>query len=264
MKLQLSNLRKIGLSQQLAEVYLILLKIGPTTILALTREIGIPRTTCYHRLELLKKRGFIFEYIKNKRRIFSVRNPEIILKKTQNQLSEAKKINDTAKNLVEQLKSFIKTPPSYTHVKFYEGKENVWEVFEQTLRTNKDSFWYGFGKSFLGQYDFQKFLTIFSKRRRQFGQTKTYNILPPDSKIKKISERGETDFQEFRFLKKDIDFSAGVCIFGNKVAIFSFEKEISAAIIDGVATARLLESMFFTIWQGLPKFPIKNCGLLKK
>lgn len=245
------QLQKLGLNETEAKTYLALLKVGGASVGALSRETGIARTTLYYAIVELKKKGFIFEKLIDKRRRVIARSPEFLEKQANHKLEYAKELSDSMKELVPTLKKLAKEDKSYSTVSHFEGKESVWEVFEVILRTNKDSYWYGFGRRFLENYDFETFSANFSKKRRQYGKTKSFNIIPAFPEADKVARRGETDFQEFRFLPSDINFDAGLCIFGNKVAIFSYNKEISATIIEGVAVAEIAKSMFNIIWSSI-------------
>ncbi|PIX30220.1 hypothetical protein COY45_01935 [Candidatus Berkelbacteria bacterium CG_4_10_14_0_8_um_filter_42_34] len=248
---QINQLEQLGLNENEAKTYLALLKLGQTNISRLSSELSVPRTTLYYSIAGLKEKGFAFERVSAKKRLFSPRSPEFLAKKAENQLENAKEINHRVNDLIPSLKKLASNPVSYSQVTYFEGKESVWQVFEIILRSNKDSYWFGFGEAFLKNYDFDSFVTNFSKKRRQFGRTKSYNIIPPFEGARKIERRGETDFQEFRFLKSDQDFNAGICIFADKIAIFSCDKNLSATLIQGIAIAEIANTMFMMIWETL-------------
>jgi len=50
-------------------------------------------------------------------------------------------------------------------------------------------------------------------------------------------------------LKDDQDFDAGICIFGDKIAIFSYDNGLSATLIQGTAIAEIVSVMFMMIWE---------------
>ena len=245
------KLQSLGLNETEAKAYLALLKLGGATVGELSRETGVARTTLYYSIEELKQKGFVFEKLIDKKRRLVPRSPGFLEKKAQHQVKEAQNIADSISNLIPSLKALSKEDSSFATVTHFEGKESVWEVFEMILRTNKDSYWYGFGRKFLESYDFDNFVNNFSKKRRQYGRTRSYNIIPLFPEAEQVARRGETDFQEFRFLHHDTGFDAGVCIFGHKVAIFSFDKELAATIIEGVAVAKIMHTMFQSIWRSL-------------
>lgn len=248
---QINQLKQLGLNENEAKTYLALLKLGQTNISRLSSELSIPRTTLYYSIAGLKEKGFAFERISAKKRLFSARSPEFLSKKAASQLKLAKEVNNNITTLIPSLKKLASNPLSFSQVSHFEGRESVWEVFEIILRSNKDSYWFGFGQTFLKNYDFDYFVANFSKKRRQFGRTKSYNIIPPFDGAAKIASRGETDFQEFRFLGKEQNFNAGICIFGNKIAIFSYDNGLSATLIQGEAIAEIASTMFMMIWNSL-------------
>lgn len=248
---QINQLKQLGLNENEAKTYVALLKLGQTNISRLSSELSVPRTTLYYSISGLKEKGFAFERVQAKKRLFSARSPEFLSKKATLQLESAKEISDKAEDLINSLKNITKEPTSFSRVSHFEGKESVWEVFEIILRSNQDSYWFGFGQTFLENYDFEYFVNNFSKKRRQFGRTKSFNIIPPFENALKIAKRGETDFQEFRFLKSKQDFNAGICIFGNKIAIFSYDDGLSATLIEGRAIAEIARAMFQIVWDSL-------------
>jgi len=248
---QIKKLKQLGLNNNEAEAYLALLKMEQCTISKLGLEILIPRTTLYYSIQGLKEKGFIFERIKGKKRYFSPRQPDFLAKKASAQLEKAKEINNKTSDLIKSLKKITKNSPSNTKIEHYEGKDGVWEVFEKILRLNEDSFWFGFGENFLDNYDFNFFFDNFTKKRRQYGKAKTYSIVPAFDKITKIKKRGDVDFQEIKLLNDNKQNDAGICIFGNYIGIFSYEKDISATVIEGKAVSDIVKSMFFMIWDNL-------------
>ncbi|MEI8060967.1 MAG: helix-turn-helix domain-containing protein [Candidatus Berkelbacteria bacterium] len=245
------QLEQLGLNETEAKTYLALLKIGSSSVGTLSKESGIARTTLYYSIEELKKKGFVFEKLIDQKKRLIPRSPEFLGKKAEKLAQQAHETAKSISSLIPALKKLAKEDSSYSTVNHYEGKESVWEVFEIILRSNKDSLWFGFGQSFLENYDFDYFVTNFSKKRRQFGRTKSFNIIPPFKSAAKIATRGETDFQEFRFLGKDQNFNAGICIFGNKIAIFSYDNVLSATLIQGDAIAEIASTMFKMIWKSL-------------
>lgn len=246
---QIMQLKQFGLNDNEAKTYLALLKMGQSSISKLGLEILIPRTTLYYSIKGLKEKGFIFERIKGKKRYFSPRQPNFLTKKALDQLGRAQVVNENVGDLIISLKKITNDLPSYVKVEHYEGKQGVWEVFEKILRSNRDSLWFGFGENCLKYYDFDFFLNNFSKKRRQYGKTKSYSILPASDKFAIVKKREDTDFQEIKFLDKNKESNAGLCVFGDNIAIFSYEENITATIIAGRSISEIVRLMFFMIWD---------------
>jgi predicted transcriptional regulator len=255
---QVNQLQQLGLNENEAKTYIALLRLGQANISRLSSELSVPRTTLYYSIEGLKLKGFAFQRMTGKKRLFSARSPEFLSKKAKSRLESAKEVNNKAEDLINSLKKIAKDPSSHSQVSHFEGKESVWEVFEIILRSNQDSYWFGFGQTFLENYDFEFFVNNFSKKRRQFGRTKSFNVLPPSESALKIARRGETDFQEFRFLQPGQNFNAGMCIFGNKIAIFSHDSGLSATLIESIAVVEITKTMFQMIWDSIGDVALKT------
>lgn len=247
----LRQLQLLGLNKNEAEIYLALLKIGPASVVNLAAATAITRTSLYYQLTGLKQKGLAYESRQNKKRFFHARQPDFLKKISRHKLVAAQQTETITASLIPSLKKMVSLPSSRTRVTFYEGKQSVWEVFEIILRANKDACWFGFGEKFFEFFGYDHFIRNFSKKRRQYGRTKTLNILPFIPQAVKIAARGETYFYEFRFLKDQSDFESGICIFGDKIAIFSYAKDISATVLEGAALAALTRTMFMLIWHSL-------------
>jgi len=248
---KINQLKQFGLNENEAKAYLALLKLSQSTISNLSSETLISRTTLYYSIQKLKEKGLVFERLKGKKKYFTPRQPTVLEKKAQYQLKNAQFVNDNVQDLIQSLKQIVQEPSSYSKIEHYEGKNSVWEVFEKILKSNQDSYWFGFDENFFNHYNYKYFLNNFTKKRRQFGKTKTYSIIPPIKQAVKAAEKKEIDFHEIKFLTKQTQFNAGICVFGNRIAIFSYDHDLSATILEGEAISGIIKSMFFLIWDDM-------------
>ena len=72
----LGTLEKIGLVKHEAQVYLASLALGPSTVLKIAKEAGLPRTTVYSIIESLKKKGLIFIEEKGFKKLHAPQRPD--------------------------------------------------------------------------------------------------------------------------------------------------------------------------------------------
>jgi sugar-specific transcriptional regulator TrmB len=72
----IKTLSSFGLSKNDALVYVAGLSLGPSTILKLSKEAGIKRTTTYSVVESLKQKGLIFVEQKGWKQYYVSENPE--------------------------------------------------------------------------------------------------------------------------------------------------------------------------------------------
>ena len=70
-------LKSLELSEKEALVYLTMLRIGSQGVSIVAKKSGLSRTTCYHVLESLQKKGYVSSYEKNKIDYYNAESPEI-------------------------------------------------------------------------------------------------------------------------------------------------------------------------------------------
>jgi sugar-specific transcriptional regulator TrmB len=97
------NLMQLGFSQREAEVYLMLLRIGPSPASSLAQRVGMKRATVYSVLEALLERGLVtFEQDENYRK-YIPHDPECLLFGLEKQNAELKFRMNLAKACIENL-----------------------------------------------------------------------------------------------------------------------------------------------------------------
>ena len=72
-------LKQIGLTDGEIEVYLCLLRIGPSLVSRITKETGLHRTHIYDTLEKLKEKGLVSTFIQSGKNYFKPAKPNKIL-----------------------------------------------------------------------------------------------------------------------------------------------------------------------------------------
>src|SRR3989338_3406537 len=125
-------LKTIGLSEKEAQVYLGLLELGRGTVSSVTRRVGINRTSGYHLLDGLVSKGLISVSGKEPKQEYIAESPEKITDLLKKQLEKDEARLKSAEELVPQLKS-LHNVTDRPRVRFYEGKEGLMQVYEDTL-----------------------------------------------------------------------------------------------------------------------------------
>src|SRR3989344_5870364 len=110
----LTELTKIGLTDEEARVYLACLEVsgGPVSVIA--RKAGVQRVSCYYTIENLLKKRLLSQYNKNGVKCFAPEPPEQL-----EQLMQ-EKVN-IAKGLQPELKTLITGTGFRPTIRFYEG-----------------------------------------------------------------------------------------------------------------------------------------------
>lgn len=130
---------KLGLSRELADIYIALKMNGPLTISELARQSGVERTRIYRLFSELRRTGLIEVEARAKRDILKaapLSNIEILLSKKEQELKGLK--NEFT--LIEKLLDNDQMQSSATRVQFYEGLEGAKQLFWNETKAHTEVF----------------------------------------------------------------------------------------------------------------------------
>jgi len=131
-----TSLLSMNFSEKEADVYLGLLELGKGTVSVIARKAGLNRTTGYHILDSLSAKGLVSVSGSEPLQEYVAESPERITELLQKKFDEYQNYLKQAKETVPQLKSFhnISDRPK---VRFYEGKQGLIDVYEDTLTSHE-------------------------------------------------------------------------------------------------------------------------------
>lgn len=252
----LKNLEKVfnylNLDDKSTQFYLSCLTAGKTTINEISKEIKVPRSTCYLILEKLKSTGLVFESPFGRKRSLVAETPQNLL----NLLKERNEQSQTTFNLAEKILPILNSisPDSQKpKVRFYEGVESVKQIYLETLKSKEISIFCLIQLKDSKNKEFKKFIPAYMERLIKKG-IKTREIvtdLPSDLEYQKnystlnnqiinISGKNQTD----------TDFM----VWDNKVAFISFKQnDLIGVLIEDREIAKFEKMRFDLIWDSLTK-----------
>ncbi len=247
-----TELKNLGLSDKEAKVYLTSLELGPETILKIARVAGVNRPTTYVQVESLIKRGLMSSFIKGKKRFFSAEPPERLLGLVEMVKKDFEEKEKSLGKILPELKSIFNISGERPKVRFYEGKEGIKAIQEDILRSKFKS-WEVFSASDPGYKLFPP-----GPKDHRAKMKKKFKEIP--LRIIYTSERGQflpkkegSILSRFIPLEK-FPFLNEITIYGDKVAIASYEKKIMGVIIESKAVADTLRAIFDLSWEASGKY----------
>lgn len=174
----IDNLIQLGLSEKEAEVYLMLLRIGPSPASSLARRINVKRVTVYSVLDSLSARGLVtFEENGNCRK-YIPHDPECLLYGLEKQNAELKVRIELAKDCIEKLQESRSLSRRYSHKTTYSrGFSSVSRTLTNKIDGSSDIFviFLNFGKKLQSADCLWKFL----EKNRSFSR-KIYLCVPEE------------------------------------------------------------------------------------
>ena len=242
-------MEQFGLMGKKANVYLATLELGSSTVIEIAKKASVKRTTCYDILQDLMTEGLISETNKGKKRLFVGEDPE----KIQRNLKNKERLFS---EILPQLQSIHNIRGAKPKIRFYEGKEGLKEVYDDTLKHNGELLAFA-------SYDVVNVLGMdwadeYLKKRVK--KNIYARAIAPSSQVL-IKDFIDKD-QEHRRTTKLIDhkkypFSIEINIYGHqKVALMSSKEEMGL-IIEGAEIHNTMKLIFELIWDLMPEIKVK-------
>lgn len=250
----LAELARIGLTDEEARVYLACLEIngGPVSVIA--RKAGAHRVSCYHTIENLLEKRLLSQYNKNGVKCFAPEPPEQLMKMAE------EKVN-LAKGLLPELKSLVSAVGFKPKIRFYEGREGVERVFNESLTAKREILGYTnlklvteFFPEFFRNYTHAKLKKGVKTRYLSPTTVDTVHILDPF-----LPDKYDANLIEILLVNKNqFLFENEVLIFGNSVGIVSLNSdELLGLIVESATFARTMKAVFDLAWLGATAFVAK-------
>lgn len=129
------TLKELGISERQTDLYLTLLKLGPSSIRDIATASDINRGTVYEELKRLRTMSLVTYFPQGKRKFFCAEPPEVLVRRArrvQQQTSEA--ADRLEQEILPNLKE-IMPDTSHTSVFHYEGDEGVEYLLRDILDT---------------------------------------------------------------------------------------------------------------------------------
>ncbi|MFA5022073.1 MAG: helix-turn-helix domain-containing protein [Patescibacteria group bacterium] len=254
----------LGIGKEEAETYLALLEFGPISVGKLAKKIGKPRPSLYGFLKRLQEKGLVTQSSNLSVKIFQAQPPkkvdfifqQMIDNITQSQKNYQAMIPMLEKNIISKFIS-----PKF---QMYEGKDALKNIMRDVIVYSAGEF-----VTFWPPKPMIEILTSeffeYTQKKRVEKNVSVRALWPIKQKIDlrdfPYMESSPQFKREVRFLPKEINFSMGFMIYGNKVAFISSRKENVGFIIESQEFAEMLKSLFEFFWNYSKTKKISNNNL---
>lgn len=245
----LDNLKKIGLSENEAKVYLALLELGSSVAQQVAQKAELKRPTTYVQLESLMKRGLTTSFEKGTKTLFRAEDPEHLKQVLEKEKEEQKEKAEALNKVLPGLGNLYLSAGERPRVRFFEGIEGLKTIQDEFLKTKESLI-----KAITNTDDVLK---LFPQHEKSYIPKRVEKGIK--SKIIYTSSQGDflkkTDtemLRESKFVGYDeMPLSGDITIFGNKVKISATSKKPFGIIIESEEIAKSLGAMFDMLWKKL-------------
>lgn len=236
------QLAEIGLTDVETRIYLALLKTGPASILAISREAGLNRPLLYRSLGLMVEKGVIRTTILKRRKQFVAIPPR--------QLIQFIKAKVTAlKEILPELEALAIKGATKPRVLYFEGKEQLRELLRSQNKARSKEIHSYFPSKFMIQLLGKKELeAVIDERIRNKIHVKILRSSESEKEYEGWEMRQEA-LREVRHIPAGQQPIMGFVIFDNTVNFFSSADENFGVQIESPAYATLMKFFFNSVWS---------------
>ena len=234
-------LKNFGLTDKEIKVYLANLELGQATVNTIARKSNIFRTYCYDILKSLMEKGLVSYIIKSGTKYFETAEPGKLL-------SILKEREDQIKTILPELKQILSSTTEKPKVEMYEGKEGIKTIHENIIKEKpKEVLVYGntTRHNEIMQWYFPRYI-----KERAKNKIKA-RVITEDSKFttQVLKKQDKKELRQTRFFPLGFSFPTIKYIYGNKVAMISFSKNIIGVVIENKEIAEGEKLSFELMWQ---------------
>lgn len=236
----------LGFAQKEVLIYTTLLEVGRGSVSDITRKAGVSRTNGYNILNSLVAKNLVSISGKEPKQEYIAMPPESLKSYVQEQVETRKQMLKTVDELLPELK-LIHNMNQRPKVMFYEGKEGLQEVFEDTLTSHGPIV--AFANYEAAHPVLPKYFQTYYRRRTEAKIPARGIVLSTAMALERKSQNKE-EMRDLRLVPADkFMFSPGIEIYDNKMMIASWKEKLGI-IIESGEIADAMKKIFELAWIG--------------
>jgi len=228
------TLQAFGLTENEAEVYLVLLKLGYATASEIASKTQIHRINIYDILERLQERGLVSFAISGKRKQYEAIDPKKIL-----EIEEERKEN--IKNIIPELLKQRELGKESQEATIYKDKNGIRNILEEITKSKSEILLFASGWGF-SKY-FPEYFDIW------YGHLKANKVRMKTLMSEKQKNANIPNFGEYKFLPSGFTFPSTTCVFENKILIIMWSEQPLGILIKGKAASLSYREYFNILWR---------------
>lgn len=244
-------LQAIGLSSKEQQVFLALLKRGPSPVAVVADETGVNRGTTYDVLKSLLALGLVSQFDQGKKTFFAAANPDSLHHLVSERQASARDLATQVGDVVAQLQSMSQQAGAQKPVaRYFSGAKAVRQILLEVLddvSTLSDKRYFVYSSASIAKHLYEA-IPDFTKRRVKAGIHVSVIALG----------NGGTDHDplaERRWLTRETPAPTYTIIYANKTAFISLDRDGNpqGVIIEDPNLAHTQQMLFSSLWESLVK-----------
>ena len=243
-----TSLADLGLNDQEINLYVVSLKLGPSSIASLSMAIQVSRPNVYKLIASLETHGLArFSTRKKGSKVFMVESPAVIADLLKVKREEIDRQSRLITQSMPDLLGLYRQGDLPTSIKVYEGNDACREAFFKIFDETKEKLYY-FG-SVKDLFDFVNVDPEKSWMRERVAKKVFIDVLVlPSADADTLKAKDEFQYRETRILKNAASFTSSFYIYGKKIILWQ-PKAPLAVLIEDENIAGMMMSMYQMLWS---------------
>ncbi|MFC1662574.1 TrmB family transcriptional regulator [Patescibacteria group bacterium] len=242
-------LKQIGLSDKEIQIYLALLKRGPSSVRQLSQDAKINRGTTYDVLKSLKEKSLISYYHQDTKQLFVAEDPVKIEQVVNDQAKDLERTKADVLQLIPELQSMYGSAEDKPVTRYYETSRGIKTILQdviQTMSQEKAKEYYVYSSADIRKHLYQDFPNFAKERVKNNIKVKTIAI-GAGGKLWGLDDR--------RWLTKKEGSPSYQIIYANKLAMIALDStnQPHGVLVEDSNIADTQRLIFNTLWDSLPK-----------
>lgn len=238
------QLEKAGLSNKESSVYVALLELGKGTVSEISRKALINRTTGYDILNNLVSKKLVSISGKEPKQEYMAESPDKLELYINESIEERKLALSDIKKIIPDLQTLynIEGRPK---IRFYEGKDGLQEVYEDTLSSHEEILAYASVEDI--KPTLPHYFPEYYKRRAKAG-IPIRAIFPESVDARERAKLDSVEKRQSLIIPADkFSFHPEINIYDNKIMIASWREKLGI-IIESSEIADAMKKIFELAW----------------
>lgn len=245
-------LSNLGLSDTESQLYTISQSNPGSSATELSALLGIPRTSVYHTIEILLRKGLLTEAVSKGNKKYSAISLKTLLIYAKHNTKKARETELQVKKLVALIKTKSAGHSERKNIEVTYGLNGAWALLENVLDNRKDSYWIaGTSTPFNSIITEKDYFNRIMHRRKRMKKTMSYIIADKSAFSQKLLNQEDTDFRRIKILPDSATLNATIIIYGNKLGMISYGNELKTIVIEDAYLSDLLRLFHTLIWRNL-------------
>lgn len=248
-----TELKKLGLRDKEAAVYLACLELGPAPVQKISRKAKVVRATTYVVLESLAQQGLVTQYKEGKKTLFSAEPPRQLMRLLERQREAVEEKERELEELLPELQVLMKTAGDRPSIRYFSGKEGLHAMRQEiVMYCEPGDVIYNFTPTdHLDAVFAESEEQYYRQRSAKHIRSKTIFTTRSTSHLKKLLSDNFTKLAERRYIKPELfPSTSGMTIYRDRIAIGSFSGNLGGVVIESEAMADMMKRLFELAWKG--------------